>query len=261
MSASPPPSPDPARRFAGRVAFVSGAASGIGRACAERLGLEGATLLCADLAEDGAEATAAAVRASGSEARALRLDVTDADACRAAIDACVGDHGRLDVLGNVAGVAVYANTESMAVADWRRVLDVNLSGTFYLCQAALPHLRESRGSVVNVASTAGLQGIAYAAAYCASKGGVVQLTRALAVEYARRKVRVNCVCPGAVDTPMARSFVPPEGADQRLLARMTPLMPRMARPAEVAGAMAWLASDEARFVTGAALTLDGGQVA
>jgi meso-butanediol dehydrogenase/(S,S)-butanediol dehydrogenase/diacetyl reductase len=239
-------------RFDGRVALVTGAASGIGRATAERLTAEGATVVATDRDEAGLAGTEAAERRP--------LDVADPEACRSVVDAVAADHGRLDVLANVAGVLRFRHAVDHTLDDWHTVLAVNLSGTWFTSQAALPHLEVVRGNIVNVASAAALVGQAYTAAYCASKGGVVQLTRALAVEYARRKVRVNCVCPGQVDTNLMADFEFPEGADDTLLARLLPLV-RGAQPEEIATLIAYLASDDARYVTGAAWPIDGGQTA
>jgi meso-butanediol dehydrogenase/(S,S)-butanediol dehydrogenase/diacetyl reductase len=247
-------------RFEDKTALVTGAASGIGRATAERLAEEGASLLLADVNESGLEEAADTIRKAGGRAATRAFDVGDAQACRAALRAAVEELGRLDVLCNVAGIGIYAHATDLTPEQWNRVVSVNLSGTFFMSQVAVPHLIETRGNIVNVASSAGLVGIAYAAAYCASKGGVVLLTRSMAVEFAHRGLRVNCVCPGGVDTPLTRAFEPPEGARPELLARMS-LQPKLAKPAEIAGAVAYLASQEARYVNGAALAIDGGQVA
>ncbi len=247
-------------RFEGRVAIVTGAASGIGRATAERLAAEGATVVAVDRDTDGLADTVAGIVDADGRATARELDVSDPDACGALIDAARTDHGRLDVLANVAGVLRFAHATEHTRADWDQTLAVNLSGPWFLMQAALPHLEATRGNIVNVASAAGLVGQAYTSAYCASKGGLVLLTKALAVEYASRKVRVNCVCPGQVDTNLLADFAFPEGADQRLLDKLLPLV-RGAAPEEIATLIAYLASDEARYVTGAALPIDGGQTA
>ncbi len=242
------------------MAVVTGAASGIGRATAQRLGAEGATVVAADRDEAGAEITAAGIREAGGAAEARALDIADPEAARAVVDGAAADHGRLDVVANVAGILRFAHATEHSVDDWSRVLAVNLSGTWFTSQAALPHLEATRGNIVNVASAAGLVGQAYCAAYSASKGGVVLLTRSLALEYASRKVRVNCVCPGQVDTNLMADFAFPEGADDRLLARLLPLV-RGAQPEEIATLIAYLASDDARYVTGAAWPIDGGQTA
>jgi NAD(P)-dependent dehydrogenase (short-subunit alcohol dehydrogenase family) len=235
-----------------RVAFVTGVASGIGHAVAERLRDDGATVVGFDLREEGP---------GGVEV--VAGDVTDRAAVEAAIAHAVQAHGRLDVLANVAGVPQFGRVDELSDDEWRRSLDVNLTGPFLACRAALPHLRASRGCIVNLASIAGLEGQAYTAAYCASKGGLVLLTRALAVELAQDGVRVNCVCPAAVDTPLLVDVAHriPADADPRLLDRLQMLMPGLVSPAEVAAAVAYLASDAARMITGQALALDGGRSA
>ena len=247
-------------RYAGKTVLVTGAASGIGRAAAERLAAEGARVLCADLNEAAVKEAADAIQKAGGDAIAGTCDVSDPEACRSIVADAVTAFGHLDVLCNVAGVGLHEHATRIAVEQWNRVIAVNLSGTFFTCQAAIPHLLETQGNIVNMASSAGLMGVAYTSAYAASKGGVVMLTKELAVEYGRRGLRVNCVCPGGVNTPLARGFAPPEDADQHLLRRMT-LVPRLADPSEIAAAIAYLASDEARYVNGAAFSIDGGQVA
>jgi NAD(P)-dependent dehydrogenase (short-subunit alcohol dehydrogenase family) len=163
----------------------------------------------------------------------------------------------------VAGIPQFGRVDDIDDDEWARSLAVNLTGPFTVCRAALPHLRATRGCIVNVASIAGLEGQAYTAAYCASKGGLVLLTRALAVELAPDGVLVNCVCPAAVDTPLLAEVAPriPADADPRLLDRLQMLMPGLVTPGQVAAAVAYLASDEAAFVTGHALALDGGRSA
>ncbi len=247
-------------RYEGRVVIVTGAASGIGRATAARLAAEGAVVAAADRDLAGATETVATVVTAGGRATAHQLDVSDPDAAVTFVAEAVAAHGRLDVLANVAGILRFAHATEHSRADWDQTLAVNLSGPWFLMQAALPHLEATRGNIVNVASAAGLVGQAYTAAYCASKGGLVLLTKSLAVEYASRKVRVNCVCPGQVDTNLLADFAFPEGADSRLLDKLLPLV-RAATPEEIATLIAYLASDEARYVTGAALPIDGGQTA
>lgn len=235
-----------------RIAFVTGVASGIGRAVAERLGAGGDTIVGfdrVDRAPDGVEVVVG--------------DVTDRAAVDAAVAAAVERHGRLDVVVNVAGVAQMGRIEDIDDDEWRRVLDVNLTGPFLVCRAAVPHLRATRGCIVNIASIAGLEGQAYTAAYSASKGGVVLLTRSLAVELALDGVRVNCVCPAAVDTPLLADMAGriPAGHEPRLFDRLQMLMPGFISADEVAGAVAYLASEDARTITGHALTIDGGRSA
>jgi NAD(P)-dependent dehydrogenase (short-subunit alcohol dehydrogenase family) len=235
-----------------RVALVTGVASGIGRAVAERLVADGATVVGLDLRAEGPD-----------RVEVVAGDVTDRAAVDAVVAHAVAAHGRLDVVANVAGIPQFGRVDDLSDAEWQRQLDVNLTGPFTVCRAAVPHLRATRGCIVNVASIAGLQGQAYSAAYCASKGGLVALTRALAVELALDGVRVNCVCPAAVDTPLLAEVahrIPPD-ADPRLLDRLQMLMPGLVTPGQVADAVAWLASDAAALVTGQALALDGGRSA
>ena len=235
-----------------RVAFVTGAASGIGRAVAERLAADGTTVVGFDRRPEGPDGV-----------EVLEGDVTDRAAVDAALARVVEAHGRLEVVANVAGIAQIGRVEDITDDEWHRVLDVNLTGPFLVCRAALPHLRATRGCIVNIASIAGVEGQAYTAAYCASKGGLVLLTRALAVELALEGVRVNCVCPAGVDTPLMLEVAEriPSGLDPRLFDRLQMLMPGVISPGEVADAVAYLASDAARSITGHALTIDGGRSA
>jgi meso-butanediol dehydrogenase/(S,S)-butanediol dehydrogenase/diacetyl reductase len=245
------------RRFVERTALVTGAASGIGRASAERLAEEGAHVALADLDEARAMEAAAAIEARGGRAFAVRCDVSDPASAQAAVKEAGDRLGALHVLCNCAGVGSFHRFGELSLGEWRRIFAVNLDGIFHVTQAALPHLLATRACVVNVASLAGLRGQAYSAAYCASKAGVVSLTRSLAVEFVKQGLRVNCVCPAGVATPLLGSFAFPEGADPELLARLS-LVPRLSKPSEVAAAIAWLASDEAVGVTGVALPLDFG---
>jgi len=214
----------------------------------------------ADVDEAGLAETASQVQAAGGKMSASRHDLTKRDACLAAVEAAHASLGRLDVLGNIAGISRFHLFEELPESDWNLMLAVNLSAVLWTSQAALPHLVETKGAIVNVASVAGLIGQAYTVAYCATKGGVVQLTRALAMEYVTRGVRVNAVAPGGVDTPMNRTLQFPKAMDWKLV---KPYMGRrgMAQPEEIAGAIAYLASDEARFVHGAILSIDGGVAA
>ena len=247
------------QRFEGKVALVTGAASGIGRATAVRLGQEGAKLLLADINEEGLSETAAAV-GSDADIHNMRLDVTDSTACQQVVDSCVEVFGQLDILCNIAGIAMCEHMAEVSDEQWHRMIGINLNGVFFMCRAAIPHLLESKGNIVMMSSSAGLVGQAYNSAYCATKAGVLMFGKALALEYAKQGVRVNSVCPGAVNTPLTDAFSFPEGGDMKLLERLFPLM-QASEPEEIAAAVAYLASDEARFVTGIALPIDGAQTA
>jgi len=247
-----------AARFAGRVCVITGAGSGLGRATALRLASDGGHVACLDLSLEAARKVVAEIEAAGGRAAAWVVDVADPKAVRGAVDALVAGLGRPQVLVNSAGLGKFANSHEMPFEDWARIIGVNLTGTFLMAQAVLPQLLAGGGNIVNIASNAGLMGAPYSAAYCASKGGVVNLTRALADEYLTRGVRVNAVAPGGIATPLQNSFrdLPP-GADPSLLGKLrSPL--GMATPEEVANLVAYVASDEARYMTGSIVSIDGG---
>jgi NAD(P)-dependent dehydrogenase (short-subunit alcohol dehydrogenase family) len=248
----------PAQRFEGKTAIVTGAGSGIGRATAIRLAVEGAAVACLDIVSDSVEDTVEALGTLGAKALACRCDVTDEAEVNRTVDQVASALGRPQVLCNVAGIGGFFHTADMPLAAWDRILSVNLTGPFLMSKAVLPHLlRPGGGNIVNVASSSGLLGSAYGAAYCASKGGVIMLTKAMAVEYAGRGVRINAVAPGGVDTPLVGNFELPEGADPKHLYR---IMSRMgfSTPDQIAAAIAFLASDESGYTTGAVVSVDGG---
>ena len=258
MSPDPAVVTPPARRFDGKTAIVTGAGSGIGRSTAIRLAGEGASVACLDVVPDNLDATVEALSILGGKAVAYQCDVTDETKVNETVSDVASTLGHPDVLCNVAGIGTFAHTAEMPLAQWDRILAVNLTGTFLMTKATLNYMLEGPGgSIVNIASTAGLLGSAYSAAYCASKGGVIMLTKALAIEYAGRGVRINAVAPGGVDTPLIGSFQLPEGGDMKHLYRITSRM-GFCTPDQVAAAIAFLASDESAYTTGAVLAVDGG---
>ena len=243
-------------RFDGRVAALTGAASGIGRATAIRLAAEGATVVGRDSDEAGLAET---TEAAGS-IDAIVCDVADRAACHAAVEQVVAAHGRLDVFGNIAGVARSQHVPDVTEEDWDQMVAVNVSGVFWCAQAAIPPLLKVDGILINIASNAGLMGQAYTVPYCATKGAVVNMTRALAMEYAKTGLRVNAIAPGAVQTPLVDNYQLPEEIDFSLMAGYIGLR-EMSRPEDIAAFFAFLASDEARQVHGAILSVDAGLTA
>ena len=218
--------------------------------------------MCADIDADAAGASAAAINDAGGRARAVACDVTSPASAAAAVGGTVDAFGALHVLANIAGVGAMASTRTLALDDWNRTITINLTGTFLMCQAALdPLLAGGDGAIVNMASVAGLRATPYNAAYCASKGGVVMLTKSLAVEFGRQGLRVNCVCPSMVDTGFLDAMTIPDDADFTLFTRAGAIIQRKSDPAEIAGVIAFLASPEAAMITGAAYVVDGGATA
>lgn len=244
-------------QFQGKKVLVTGAASGIGRATAIKFAAEGASVTIGDVNEAGLKETAGMM---ALPPRIQPFDATDFDSCRALVAAAATDG--LDVLCNISGILKWAPTEDFPVEDFERVLKVNTTSVFVLCQAALPHLVESKGNIVNTASTAALQGIAYTVAYAASKHAVAAITKSLAIEYAARGVRVNAICPGLVKTAMGNAPPPEHGVDWALVMRNAPKLEDGAcEPEDIAEMFAFLASEKARKVTGSLFTIDGGQLA
>lgn len=245
-------------RFVGRVAVVTGAASGIGQAAAIRLASEGARIACLDVDIAGARRTAESIVADGAEAVGYACDVSDPDQVAAASGAVLAEFGDPTVVCNIAGVVSAGPIEELTLDEWRRVLDINLTGTFLVCQAFLPALVRTRGCIVNTGSRLGVQGRPHRVAYGASKAGVHLLTKALALEFADRGVRVNAVLPGATRTGIARAAWERSPASPKSVAH-SPL--GMAEPEEIAAAIAFVASDEMRFMTGSIVAVDGGGTA
>jgi NAD(P)-dependent dehydrogenase (short-subunit alcohol dehydrogenase family) len=246
-------------RMRDKVALVTGAASGLGRATALRLGAEGAQVACVDAMADPAAQTARAIIAAGGDAIALVADVTDESACARVMADILARFGRLTTLVNSAGVRPERPGPTPTLAEWQRVVDINLTGTYIASRAAMPALRASQsGSITNLASIFGLVGGSTGAAYAASKGAIVNLTRQMALEWAPT-VRVNCVCPGVIETPMTAALRQDPAWTEQVLKRYP--LGRFGFPEEIAAAILFLASDEAAFVTGVALPVDGGYTA
>lgn len=246
--------------FTSKVALVTGAASGMGAACARELAARGAHVLVVDRDAAGAREIAREIGAPPP----VVGDVSDSSFCERAVDVALERFARLDVLFNVAGIIVRADALGTTDAQWQQMLDVNVGGVFFMSRAAVRHMKQSRsGAIVNFGSIWGDVGAAGVLAYCASKGAVHQLTRAMALDHAEDGIRINAVCPGEVDTPMLRSArpVPPTPEDLRRLADATVPMKRLADPVEIARVAVFLASDDASYMTGSLVTVDAGYTA
>ena len=251
------------KRFADKAVIVTGAASGIGKATAERMAAEGANVIVADINEAGAAEVAAAISAQhGVKAKAIKFDASKVEDCDRLVAESGAELGRIDGLVNNAGIMEWCRSVDYTADAWNRIISVNLNAVFHVSRAALPHLLETQGNIINMSSAAGLQGVAFAPAYSATKSAVIGLTRSMAVEHADKGVRVNAICPGAVDTPLNTKVAPmPEWLDMSKIATLFPKTKKSSAPEEIAGAVAYLASSDACNVTGITLSVDGGQTA
>jgi NAD(P)-dependent dehydrogenase (short-subunit alcohol dehydrogenase family) len=245
-------------RLAGKVAIVTGGASGIGKATAERLAGEGAKVVACDVNAEGLEATVKGITASGGTAKAVVGDVSKAADCKRIVGEAVSSYGGVNILANTHGISDFSDTKLLTTTEevFTRTWEVNTKGIFLLCKEAIPEMQKAgQGSIVNMSSGAALSG-AGGTAYTASKGALNALTRAIAYQHAAENIRCNCICPGAIDTPMMhRSF---EKLGMTNLPIAPGRIPRIGQPEEVAGLVAFLASDEAAFITAATYTIDAG---
>jgi meso-butanediol dehydrogenase/(S,S)-butanediol dehydrogenase/diacetyl reductase len=253
------------RRLAGKTALITGAGTGIGRAIALAMAREGAQVALAARRREPLESVAAEIVAAGGTSLAVACDVTNRPSVEAALAAAVKRFRKVNVVVNNAGVAVVADAEKTSDEDWQRIMDVNLTGTFYMSRAALPEFRRiGGGAIVNIGSVLGLVARRDRAAYCAAKGGVTLLTKAMALDHAHEKIRVNCICPSIVETPLGAASLAGSSSDpdeaRRIRAREIPLG-RLGKPEDVAELAVYLASEEADWVTGAAWPIDGGLTA
>jgi NAD(P)-dependent dehydrogenase (short-subunit alcohol dehydrogenase family) len=229
----------------------------MGRAITLKLASEGASILALDI---DAERLKETNDLAGGGLATRVGDVSDPAECQAAVDSCIAEFGKLDILGNIAGIARSEHVTDVTVEQYRRMMAVNVDGYFFLAQAAIPHLLETDGNIVNIASNAGLMGQAYTVVYCMTKGAVVQLTRSLAMEYVKTPLRVNAIAPGGVDTTLSRTFQIPSDVDFTLMAPYTGFRD-MAQAFEIAALFAYLASDDAKSVHGAVISIDNGVTA
>lgn len=247
------------KRFEDKVVFVTGAAGGIGQATAVRFASEGASVFITDLNEERLKGTVKLCEEQGAEAGYQACDVSNEAQVNNAIQACVDRFGKLNVLVNNAGVLMIKPLKDTTVDNFHFLININLLGTWMHCKAAMPHLIESGGNIVNVGSTSALSGNAYQSLYCASKGGISAMTRALQVEFAAQGVRCNAVLPGNIGTEMMKPNLP-EDIDYALLGRR-PSMRHNGTPEETASVIAMLASDDASYIFGDEIKVDGGQLA
>ena len=253
------------QRFGSKVALVSGAASGIGRACAQQFAEQGASVMVSDVTAEGGEETVRLIEEAGGKAAFIRADVSDAKEVEALVGSTMETFGRLDCAVNNAGIeGVLAPTAVYAEETWNRVLAINLTGVFLCVKHEIPRMLEGGGgSIVNMASVLGLVGFANAPAYTAAKHGVVGLTKVAALEYSALGVRVNALCPGFIETPMVMERGVEAGTHPEVYEQIATLHPigRLGKSEEIAEAAVWLCSEAASFVTGHAMTADGGYVA
>ncbi len=251
-------------RIAAKACIVTGAGSGIGKAIAERLALEGGKVLCVDINETAVAATVQGIQAAGGEATAVVADVSNSSTVDGFVQRCVDLYGRIDVLVNNAGVNLPGVFHEVSDAVIDRTLNINVKGYIYGSRAAIPHmLRQQAGAIVNISSVNGLVAEPFLSIYAASKGAIVMLTKGIALDYAKQGIRCNCICPGWVDTPINYAHAEMMGGLEKIYASIDGFQPigRPGEPSEIANLALFLASDEASFMTGSIITADGGMTA
>ena len=245
----------------GKAALVTGAGAGLGQATAIRMAEAGADVAILDIAEAGLAETAAGIRSHGRRVLVLPLDLAERANCRVAVERTIAAFGRLDALCNIAGVMLPGRTTEITDAEWDLTMAVNLEAPFFTIRAALPHLLEARGAIVNVTSCAAFQGQAYFAAYCATKSGLTNMTRALAMEYMHQPIRINAVAPGGMMTGLTQGMSRLADCDWSLIGRIGSVRPELCEIEDVAECVAFLASDAARGYHGACIQIDAGVTA
>jgi NAD(P)-dependent dehydrogenase (short-subunit alcohol dehydrogenase family) len=251
-------------RVAGKACVVTGAASGIGKAIAERLAEEGGKVLCVDIDGEAVDRTASGIQRSGGVAQGMMADVSDPVMVEGFIDWCVELYGSIDILVNNAGVNIPGVLHELSDAAIDKTLNVNVKGAIYGCRAAIPHmLQQGGGAIINISSVNGLVAEPFLSVYSASKGAVVMLTKGVAIDYAKQNIRCNAICPGWVDTPINYAHAEMLGGIEKVYATIDSFQPigRPGEPREIAHLALFLASDEASFMTGSIVTADGGMTA
>ena len=244
------------QRFKDKIVVITGAGSGIGRSTALRLDAEGATSIIVDINAEQLEETFGMITNKQSTHRVL--DISDLESSTNFFEEIQKSHKKLDALINIAGILRFDNSHEVQIEDWNKILNINLTGTFFMCSNALPMLLESKGAIVNVSSTAALGAHAWTAAYSASKGGISAFSKTLAVEYGMKGLNINCVCPASIETPMSTNPNMPADIDTRLLKKIMPLDGVNRSPDDIASTIAFLASDDAIHINGIDLRVDGG---
>jgi NAD(P)-dependent dehydrogenase (short-subunit alcohol dehydrogenase family) len=250
-------------RLENKVAIITGGGDGIGQASAMMFAKEGAKVVIADIKPENGNKTVDMVKSVGGVAMFVQVDVSKADGVENMVKKTIEAYGKIDILINSAAVFVEATVLNTSEEDWDRIMDINLKGIFLCCKYTIPEMiKAGKGSIVNIGSEAGITGFKNQTAYDASKGGVVNMTRAMALDFAEKNIRVNCVCPGTTETPMVKQAiaVAPDPAQARRNFSSRPLL-RLGRPEEIAAGILYIASDESEYATGAIIAIDGGKTA